>query len=210
MVEQLEKNAVARQQKGVSDTKMNSQSKDKSPIETTIPVADATSSPDEKQKKYKAIARVQGKLVADSQKLFIVTDRDSARFAVVGIRPGKLSLKLITLLPEEREGLFSFWPQEDDGVVIASFCEPENYVQHDFGPCPDEMLLSGKIKSCHTDKFVVHIKRNKGSGRGNRRFKGTSITVSGAPPNTLQSGQWTDLKLQRSGNQWVLPDSSEH
>ena len=210
MVEQLETNAVDKQQKGVSDAKTTSQSKDEAPVETTIPVADASSLPDERQKKYQAIARVQGELIADSQKLFIVADGDSARFAVVGIRPGKLSLKLIALLPEERKGLFSFWPQEDGGVVIASFCEPENYIQHGFGPHLDEMLLSGKIKSCHTDKFVVHIKRNKGSGRGNRGFKGTSITVSSAPPSTLQSGQWADLKLQRSGNQWILPDSSEH
>jgi len=210
MVKQLETNAVDKQQKGVSDAKTTSQSKDGASIETTIPVADASSLPDERQKKYQAVARVQGKLIADSQKLFIVADGDGARFAVVGIRPGKLSLKLIALLPEEREGLFGFWPQEDDGVVIASFCEPENYVQHGSGPCIDEMLLSGKIKSCHTDKFVVLIKRNKGSGRGKQRAKGTSITVSSAPPSTLQSGQWADLKLKRSGSQWVLLDNSEH
>ena len=210
MVEQLETNAVDKQQKGLSDAETTSQGKDEALVKTTIPVADANSPADEKQKKYQAIARVQGELIADGQKLFIVADGDGARFAVIGIRPGKLSLKLVTLLPEERRGLFGFWPQEDNGVVIASFCEPENYIQHGFGPHLDEMLLSGRIKSCHTDKFVVLIKRNKGNGRGNQWFKGTSITVSSAPPSTLQSGQWADLKLQRSGSQWVLPDSSEH
>lgn len=211
MAKQLETNAMDKKQKGISDAEVISPSTNEAPLEDAISLADTGSSLAQKeQKKYQAIARVQGELIADSQELFIVTYGDGTRFPVVGIRQGKLSLKLVALLPEERKGLFSFWPRDDDGIVIASFCEPENYIQQGFGPRLDEMLLSGKIKSCHTDKFVVHIKRNKDSGRGSRWFKGTSITVSSTPPSTLQSGQWVDLKLQRRGSQWVLPDSSEH
>lgn len=207
MAKQLEIGAADRPQTGDSEAEAGIQSANENPAANSAQLEGDRSPEQEEQKNYQAIARVQGALVADEQKLFIVTDGDGARFPVLGIRPGKLSLKLIALLPEERKGLFSFWPQDDDGVVVSSFCGLENYVQQAYGPLPDQMLLSGKTKSCHTDRFVVRVKRNKGSGRGDRWFKGMSITVSSAPPHTLQPGQWVKLALQRSGSQWVLPES---
>lgn len=207
MAKQLETGADDRPQTGASEVEAGIQNANENPAANSAQLSGDRSPEQQEPKNYQAIARVQGALVTDEQKLFIVTDDDGARFPVLGIRPGKLSLKLIALLPEDRKGLFSFWPQDDDGVVISSFCTPENYVQQAFGPLPNQMLLSGEIKSCHADKFVVRVKRNKGSGRGDRWFKGMSITVSSTPPHTLQPGQWIKLALQRSGGQWVLPES---
>lgn len=190
------------------EEKMSSSDPDKATIsEGTSPIASTSNSPNQSgQKKYRAIARVQGTLVADGSALSILTD-DGAQFPVESIKPGKLSVRLIALLPEDRKGLFSFWPRGDDGIVIASFCDHKKYVQHDFSPLPDEMLLTGSIVSCQADNFVVRVKRNKGSGRGYHWFKGMSVTVSSPPPTGWHSGQWVDLNLQRSGSQWLLPDN---
>ena len=170
--------------------------------EQTVLTDKESSLPQNEKRNYQAIARVKGAIVAEGKHLFVTTDSDGTRFSVSGIRPDKLPVKLIALLPEERKGFIGFWPRADESVVIASFSIPENYVPNSFSPQMDEMLLSGKIKSCYPDRFIVSVKRN----RGVRKSKGMDITVSSTPPESLQSGQWVDLKLQRSGSQWVLPD----
>ena len=173
------------------------------PAGQTALAAPASSSPqNEKRTYYQAIARVKGAIVAEGNHLFVTTDSDGVQFPVSGIKPNKLPVKLVALLPEERKGFIGFWPRADESVVIASLSTPEDYVPNDFSPQIDEMLLSGKLKSCHPDKFVVSVRRNRGA----RKSKSVDITVSSTPPDSLQSGQWVDLKLQRSGKQWVLPD----
>ena len=161
------------------------------------------------QRMYQAIARVQGELVGEGRELFLVTDSDKARFSVSGTRPGKLAVRLIATPSEERKGFISFWPRSDDSIVLASFMPPDEYAPSPLGPEPDEMLLSGKVRSCHSDRFTVQIKRNKGSGRGSKKFKGTVVTVSSSPPSSIQAGQWVELKLQRNGEKWILPTESE-
>lgn len=166
--------------------------------------ADQASSPPRNEKKtyYQAIARVKGAIVAEGKHLFVTTDSDGVQFPVSGIKPNKLPMKLVALLPEERKGFIGFWPRADGSIVIASFSTPDDYVPNAFSPQTDEMLLSGKLKSCHSDRFIVSVKRNRGA----RKSKSIDITVSSTPPESLQSGQWVDLRLQRSGRQWVLPD----
>lgn len=159
------------------------------------------------ERMYIAIARVRGELVGEDEKLFIVTDDDSTKFTVTGIRPGKLAIRLIAMSQEERKGLISFWPRSDGSVVIASLISSEKYAHSPHTPQPNEMLLSGKVKRCHSDKFTVQVRKNKGNGRGNRKFIGTVVTVSSSAPPSIQVGQWVDLKLQRSGGQWLLPEN---
>lgn len=202
MAKQTETSAVEAQQEVAATTDTNGNA-----TEASSQPGNNSSSEAVPKRNYRAIARVQGALVVDDDKLFIVTDGDGTWFPVLGVRPHRLPLKLIALLPDERKGLFGFWPQEEEGVIIASFSHPETYTQHENGPLPDEMLLSGKVQSCRADSFVVRIKRNKDSWRGNRWFKSSSVTVSSTPPPAIQTGQWAELKLQRSGSEWILPDT---
>lgn len=186
-----------------SDLKLTDES-----VESSVadPSTDQGSSSEQEERMYIAIARVQGRLVGEGEKLFVVVDSDNTRFPVSGVRPGKVSIKLILMSPEERKGLISFWPRSNGSVIVASLISPEVHAQSPHDPQPDEMRLSGKVKSCHPDRFTVQIRKNRGNGRGNHKFVGTVVTVSSSPPSSIQAGQWVDLKLQRSGNQWLLPE----
>lgn len=189
-----------------SEHSLSTEGKQKSAaIDQTLPEAALSDKP---QKQYVAIARIQGKLVGKDNELFVVTDGDNTRFAVSGIRPGKLPVRLIATPEKKRRGVISFWPRSDGSVVVASLIDSEEYTKFCHSPQPDEMLLSGTVKSCHTDKFTVQIKKNKTSGRSSKKFKGTVVTVSSAPPNSIQCGQWADLKLQRDRNRWLLSEES--
>jgi hypothetical protein len=191
-----------------TETALASGELEQQPTIEAAPELESTAEPSQAvERKYIAIAKVFATLVAEDGQLFIVTNEDSARFAVCGVLKGKLSMKLIATPADERKGVFGLWPRPDGSVIVGSFGKLENNSPAVFGPCIDEMMLSGYIEACESNEFTVRVKRNKERGRGSRKFKGMTLTVPSAPAADLEPGMWVDLTLKRVGTQWVLPES---
>lgn len=75
----------------------------------------------QKQGEFTAIARLHGALIVEGDKLVLVATNDGARFPVQAVRPGALTLKLLTLNPAARIGLFGFWPTSKGDIILSTF-----------------------------------------------------------------------------------------
>jgi hypothetical protein len=157
---------------------------------------------------FTAIARLHGSLIAEDNQLILVATDDGARFRVQAVRPGSLTMQLLTLEPIARIGLFGFWPTSKGDIILSAFLHHDNldsWVPNPSSPQPDELIVSGMLESIEDHSFTLKVGRN-------RRTKGpqyTFILISSPPLEAWQCGQWLQLLCQRQGTSWQLPKGKQ-
>jgi hypothetical protein len=99
------------------------------------------------RRRFTAIARLHGSLIAEDNQLWLVATDDGARFRVQAVRPGSLTMQLLTLEPIARIGLFGFWPTSKGDIILSAFFHHDKFdswVPNPDSPHPDESDTPGK------------------------------------------------------------------
>ena len=173
------------------------------PTPATAPQQGKAKQKPSKEKLFMAIARVRGALVAEGNKLLLVATDDGARFPVRGVCAGWLTIRLLTLEPAARVGLFSFWPSTNGEITLAAFHNDttEWKPQTAGSPHPDQLLVTGKIESIDDLSFTLKVGRN----RPTKGPQYTLVQIASPPLPTWRCGQWLELCCLKKGTDWVLP-----
>jgi hypothetical protein len=191
----------------------SAQQPEESTAMTTVSAKAEQDSTDPKQRSrqrgtFTAIARLHGSLIAEDNQLMLVATDDGARFRVQAVRPGSLTMQLLTLEPVARIGLFGFWPTSKGDIILSAFYHNDNidsWIPHPDSPMPDELIVAGILESTEDHSFTIKVGRN-------RRTKGprhTFIQISSPPLEDWQCGQWLQLRCQRQGTSWKLPKGEQ-
>lgn len=175
----------------------------KQPTPATAPQKGKAKRKPSKEKLSTAIARIHGSLVAEGNKLVLVATDDGARFQVRGVCAGWLTIRLLTLEPAARLGLFGFWPTTNGEITLAAFHDDstEWKPQTADSPHPNQLLVAGHLESMNDLSFTLKVGRNKPT----KGPQYTLVQIASPPLPDWQCGQWLELRCQRKALTWVLP-----
>jgi len=175
----------------------------KQPTPATAPQKGKAKQKPSKEKLFTAIARIHGSLVAEGNQLLLVATDDDARFPVRGVCAGWLTIRLLTLEPAARVGLFSFWPSTNGEITLAaSHDDSTEWKPQTAGSLhPNQLLVAGHLESMNDLSFTLKVGRN----RPTKGLQYTLVQIASPPVPDWHCGQWLELRCQRKGHTWVLP-----
>ena len=153
------------------------------------------------QKQFIAIACVHGSLVTEDNRLWLVATDDGARFPVKAVSHSYLAVRLLILEPDARVGFFLFWPAAKGHIALAAFHEDNTFAQYPETPLPNQLVIAGILESFDDHSFMLKVGRNRPTKGAQHSF----IQINSPPPNGSHCGQWLQLRCQRQGTGWHLP-----
>ena len=177
------------------------------PTTATAPQQGKAKQKPSQEKLFTAIARIHGSLVAEGNKLVLLATDDGARFPVRGVCAGWLTIRLLTLEPAARVGLFSFWPSTNGEITLAAFHDDSNKgkPQTPGSLQPNQLLVAGHLESSNDLSFTLKVGRN----RPTKGPQYTLVQIASPPLPDWQRGQWLELRCLRKALTWVLPQGDD-
>lgn len=184
-------------------TEAKAESKPQTQAQKDKPAGKGAAPPSKKQSKFLALARVQGRLVSEGQRLFIQTP-DGARLSVTGFGPKQGTLiRMFTSDVKDRDAVYSLWPAFEGSYTISAYHDdPASFEPAEGTPDLDQMFIRAKIVEMAEDSFCVEIGRNQKPRKG-QSFK-SNFRVSSPPPEEWEVGQRVDFECDRAADKWRL------
>lgn len=185
------------------EPKVKAKAEAKPEVEREKPETKSAASSAKPKPHFLALARVQGRVSSEGQKLFITTS-DGARLPISGFGPKQGTLiRMFAADVKNQDAVYSIWPASGGTYTICAFHDdPASFTPAEGTPDVDQMFISAKLSEIDGSSFCVKVGRNRKVRKG-QTFK-SDFCVSSSPAEGWEAGQWVTLECSRSAEQWRM------